>query len=184
MHADRPRIPPLDPPYPEAVQEDFAKLMPPGMAPIALFRTIAHNPRVLRRMRRGGLLDPGSIPVRAREIVILRATARCGAEYEWGVHVLFFARQAGLSEAEVAATVHGDAGAWAEPAEADLVRLVDALHETASVDDALWASLRRHYDEAQLIELAMLAGLYHAVSFVCNVSAVRPEQAAPRFPAG
>jgi len=36
-----------------AVAEDLAKLMPPGVEPIALFRALAHNP-LLRRLRRGG----------------------------------------------------------------------------------------------------------------------------------
>lgn len=54
------RIAPLKEPYPPKVLEDFDKLMP-GMEPLRLFRTLAHNPRVLRRVRRGGLLDPGSI---------------------------------------------------------------------------------------------------------------------------
>src|SRR5262249_23183295 len=70
------RINPLAPPYADRLAEDFAALMPPGVPPIALFRTLAKNPRVLRRVRRGGLLDPGSITVRQREIVILRTTAR------------------------------------------------------------------------------------------------------------
>ena len=37
------------------VAEHLEKLMPPGRAPLALFRTVAHNPRVLGRLRRGGL---------------------------------------------------------------------------------------------------------------------------------
>src|SRR5262245_15400111 len=99
------RISPAEPPYDPQVAEDFAKLMPPGMPPIALFRVLAKNPRVLGRVRRGGLLDPGSISVRQREIVILRTTARAGAEHEWGVHAAFFAGAAGLDPAALAATV-------------------------------------------------------------------------------
>lgn len=34
---------------------------------------------------------------------------------------------------------------------------------------------------AQIIELTMLAGLYHAVSFVVNVAGVEPEPWAPRW---
>src|SRR5579871_6669915 len=85
-----PRLEPLPPPYRPSVTEDFSKLMPPGVEPLGLFKTLAHNPRVLGRVRRGGLLDPGSISIRARELVILRTTALCGAEYEWGVHAAFF----------------------------------------------------------------------------------------------
>jgi alkylhydroperoxidase family enzyme len=174
------RIPPLEPPYAPEVEEDLRKLMPPGVAPLALFRTVAHNPRVLGRLRRGGLLDPGSISVREREIVILRTTARCGAEYEWGVHVHFFARAAGLSDAQVAATVH-DADVWS-PRERLLIELADALHESAAVPEPLWAALAVELRPAQLIELVTLAGLYHMVSFLVRATQLPPEPGAARFP--
>src|SRR5260370_40999539 len=123
------RIAPLAPPYSDRVGEDFAALMPPGVPPIALFRTLAKNPRVLRRIRRGGLLDPGSITVRQREIVILRTTARAGAEYEWGVHAAFFGSAAGLSDAELAATVIAGPDALCCNEEATLlVRLAAEMH--------------------------------------------------------
>jgi rubrerythrin len=74
------------PPYSQEVTAALEKLSLPGMAQLALFRTLAHNPRVLQRIQRGGLLDPGSISVRLRELTILRSCALCRAEYEWGVH--------------------------------------------------------------------------------------------------
>jgi alkylhydroperoxidase family enzyme len=154
------------------------------MDPLVLFRVVAHNPRVLGRMRRGGLLDPGSLTVRQRELVILRTTARCRSEYEWGVHVAFFGGAAGLSEAEVAATVRGTSadGSWSRE-DALLIALADALHDHASIDDALWAELASVFREAQLVELLFLAGLYHAVSYVTNATRLDPEPGAPRFPA-
>ncbi|MGH8453975.1 MAG: carboxymuconolactone decarboxylase family protein [Nevskiales bacterium] len=177
------RIPTLDPPYTAEVTEHFAKLMPPGMEPLKLFRTVAHNPRVLGRMRRGGLLDKGSITPREREIMILRTCARCGAEYEWGVHVAFFGRQAGFSEAQMHATVLGaaDDPAWSAD-EQLLIRLADELHDSAQVSDALWSQLATRWQAGQLIELMMLAGLYHAVSYVINGTGVELEANAPRFP--
>src|SRR3546814_9785408 len=72
------RLEPLSPPFDPAAAEVLAQ-MP---ADLALFRTVAHNPRVLSRWRGGGLLDKGSVSLRQREIVILRTTARLGAEYE------------------------------------------------------------------------------------------------------
>lgn len=177
------RIPPLDPPYAAEVVEHFAKLMPPGMAPLKLFRVVAHNARVLGRMRRGGLLDKGSISVREREIVILRTCARCNAEYEWGVHVTAFGRQAGFTEEQIHASVLGgaDDAAWTD-ADRLLIRLADELHDTARLPDALWPELAARWQPAQLIELMMLAGLYHAVSFLVNGAAVPLEEHAARFP--
>ncbi len=178
-----PRIAPLEPPFDPEVAEHLQKLMPPGVDPLMLFRVVAHNPRVLGRMRRGGLLDPGSISLRQRELVILRTTARCRSEYEWGVHVAFFGGAAGFSDAQIAATVTGTAADAVWPADdALLIALADALHDGATIDDTLWTALERRFDEAQLVELVFLAGLYHAVSFVTNATRLAPEAGAARFP--
>ena len=104
-----PRLAPLDPPYPPALAAALEAMMPPGVPPLRLFRTLAHNPRILDKIRASNLLDRGSLSRREREIVILRATARAGGEYEWGVHVAFFAAKVGLTDSQVAATVQGDA---------------------------------------------------------------------------
>ena len=175
------RIPPLDPPYAAAVAEDFGKLMPPGMTPLGLFRTLAHNPRVLRRVHRGGLLDPGSISVRERELVILRTTALCRAEYEWGVHVAFFARAAGFDAAQIAATVTGDLAAFPD-AERPILELCEVLHRTAAVDDELWARLAATRRPDQLIELIALAGQYRTIAYFTNALGIALEPGAPRFP--
>ena len=179
------RLAPLEPPYADATAATLASMMPPGVPPLLLFRTIAHNPRVLEKIRASNLLDRGSLERRQREIVILRTTARCGCEYEWGVHVSFFAAKVGLGDAEVAATVHGGAEAtvWTQPERA-LIRLVDELHDTAHFSDALWTELRRHFRDDQLVELVVLAGFYHTISFVVNGLGVAREPSAPRFPLG
>lgn len=179
----KPRIAPLEPPYAEEIGTILTAMMPPGIPPLKLFRTLAHNPRVLGKIRASNLLDRGSLDRRDREIVILRTTARCGSEYEWGVHVAFFAGRVGLGDAEVAATVRRDGGpqAWNER-DATLVRLVDELHDTARVSDALWRDLRRHFREDQLVELVVLVGFYHTIAYVTNGFAVQLEDGAPRFP--
>ena len=177
------RIAPLTPPYDPPLATTLAAMMPPGLEPIALFRTLAHNPRILEKVRAGNLLDRGSIDRRDRELMILRTTARCGAEYEWGVHVAFFAPRVGLSDAQVAATVNAgaDAPVWT-PHDALLIRLSDALHDGATVADELWAALAAEWTADQLIELIVVAGFYHTVSFVVNALQVEREPFAARFP--
>ena len=74
--------------------------MPPGVPPIALFRTFARNLPMTEAMPGWGSYELGrdlSLSMRDREIVIDRTCARCGCEYEWGVHVAFFAERAGLT---------------------------------------------------------------------------------------
>ncbi len=176
-----PRIPPLTPPYSHEVEQTFQRLMPEGMRPLRLFRTVAHNPRVLRRMQRGGLLDEGSITVRQRELTILRTCALNGAEYEWSVHAAIFGAAAELDEPSLDATATGVAHDWADDERA-IIALCDALHQTSTIDDDLFSELHRHFDDAQILELTMLAGLYHAVSFLVNVADLEPEPWTPRWP--
>jgi alkylhydroperoxidase family enzyme len=177
-----PRIPPIEAPYPQDVQAEFDKLMG-GAPPLLLFRTVARNPRVLQRMMAGNLLDRGSISLRSRELAILRTCARCGAEYEWGVHVAIFGAKAQWTPAQLHSTVHGGAsdGCWS--AEDRLViRLADQLHDSSRVEDALWEEICAHFAPDQLLELTLLAGLYHAVSYLVNATGVQHEAFAPRFP--
>jgi alkylhydroperoxidase family enzyme len=178
-----PRLAPLDPPWPPALAATLEAMMPPGVPPLRLFRTLAHNPRILDKIRASNLLDRGSLSRREREIVILRATARAGGEYEWGVHVAFFAEKVGLAPAQVAATARGDAQdpVWS-PRERLLLRLVDQLHDSAGIDDALWAELAAAFEPAQLVELVVLAGFYRTISCVVNAFAIAPEENAPRLP--
>jgi len=181
---DAPRLAPAPRPYAPEIEAALAKLMPPGVEPLRLFRTLAHNERVLSRFLAGGLLDKGSLTLRERELAILRTCARAGSEYEWGVHVAFFAAKAGLSDAEVRATCAREptAGEFAKR-ELAILRLCDALHERSAVDDALWAELAAEFAPAQLVELIVLAGFYHTVAFATNALRIELELGAARFPA-
>jgi alkylhydroperoxidase family enzyme len=177
-----PRIAPLDPPYPPQMQADFDKRMR-GAPPLLLFRTVARNPRVLQRFMAGALLDRGSISLRSRELMILRTCARCGAEYEWGVHVAVFGAKAQWTPEQIRSSVHGSDGdpCW-EVEDRLVLRLADRLHDTHQVDDVLWQELAAHFAPEQLVELIMLAGKYHAVSYLVNALRVQREAFAPQFP--
>jgi len=179
----RGRIAPAERPYAADMEETLARLMPAGIAPLLLFRTVARDPRLFRRMMAGGLLDKGTLSLREREIAIDRTCARCGAEYEWGVHVALFGQRVGFGPAEEDALVcgHADAACWSAR-ERLIVRLVDQLHDSATIDDGLWAALAAEFEDAQLIELIMLAGAYHMISFLVNALALPRESFAARFP--
>ena len=169
-----PRIRPLDPPFAPEVEAELGRWMPPGSAlpPLALFRTLATDLPLAQAMHPLGsflLSRRFALSLREREIVIDRVCARCGCGYEWGVHVAAFGAAAGLGAEQVAATraPHVAADVWSER-EALLVRAVDELHERGRLDDDLWSALASHYDERQLLELLVLCGWYHLISFVAN----------------
>lgn len=186
MNTPPPRLAPLAPPYEPELQALLTRMTPPGAPDIlALFRTLAHHPVLAERMTGwGGFLlgRKASLPLRDREIVIARVCARCGAEYEWGVHVAAFAQAAGLDRAQNAAIADALSDLAALPArDRLLVRLADELHDTSTVGDALWAELSAGWTPSQLVELLMLAGWYRAISYVCNAAKVPLEPWAATF---
>ena len=54
------------------------------------------------------------------------------------------------------------------PRERLLLRLCDELHDSSTVSDELWTALAAEWSEQQLIELVVLAGYYHLISFATN----------------
>ena len=182
------RVAPVEPPYSAAVEEELRRWMPPGapLEPLLLFRTLGRNVPLAGAMYPLGsffLSRRFALGKREREIVILRVTARCGCEYEWGVHATAFGAAAGLDDALLRATVLGTADdpAWSE-SDRLLVRLVDELHDKARVSDELWGALASHWPAETLLELLVLVGWYHVIAYVGNGARVELEPWAQRFP--
>jgi alkylhydroperoxidase family enzyme len=182
MSSATPRIAPLTPPYPPEIQQQFDRIMR-GARPLLLFRVVAGHTRAWDKFRAGGLLDPGPLSLRQREIVINRTCALNRCEYEWGVHVAIFAGPARLTGEEVRATVQGEATSpcWS-PAEQALIAAVDALHHRATLTDAEFAALSAHCDEARILEIMLLCGFYRTVSYLANGLRLPLEETAARFP--
>jgi 4-carboxymuconolactone decarboxylase len=181
------RIEPLNPPYSAETDTMLKKWMPPGSdrEPLKLFRTLAVNPELSERMRPLGAYILGrhsQIEPREREIVIDRTCAVCGCEYEWGVHVAAFGELLGITSEKLAATATAkpDDAVWNER-EALLVQMVDELHATAQISPDLWAKMILHWNNQQMLELMVMVGWYHIISFVANGTQIELEAWAERF---
>jgi alkylhydroperoxidase family enzyme len=178
-----PRIAPAVLPYAPEIQARLDRVMPPGVEPLVLFRTLARDPRLFERFMGGGLLDQGHLTLRQREVVIHRVTAQCGSEYEWGVHVALFAKKAEFDEAQLRSLVYGaaDDACW-RPEDRLLIRFCDALHAECDIGDALWSELRGSFSEEAMLELLLLAGFYRTVSYLTRALRLPLEPFAARFP--
>ena len=177
------RMAPARPPYSAAVQATLDQLKTPGDQPLSLFRILARDERLFLRFTGGGLLDPGHLTLREREIVIHRVCALNAAGYEWGVHAAIFAGPAGLDAQELKATLAPGVAACWSPREALLIDLCDTVNAHADIDDLLWGRLAEILSEEARIELMMLAGFYRTVSLLVNALRLEPEPFAAPFPA-
>jgi len=62
-----------------------------------------------------------------------------------------------------------------------LLRAADELHDDACITDATWAALAERYDVPQLIEVPMVVGQYHLVSYTLNSLGVQRDEGVPGF---
>ena len=180
------RIEPAQPPYTEEVASRLAAMMPPGVPPIGLFRTFIRNLPMSTAMGGWGSYELSkrlSLTMRDREIVIDRTCARCKCEYEWGVHVAFFAERVGLTTEQISSITHGGASdeCWTSERDRMLIEVTDALHDNAQLDDHLWERMQTQLSDEQALDVFMLAGWYHAISYAASGARVELEPGAPRF---
>jgi alkylhydroperoxidase family enzyme len=161
-------------------------MMPPGVPPILLFRTLVRNLPMTEAMSTWGSYELSkqlSLSMRDREIIIDRTCALCHCEYEWGVHIDYFAQRVGFSVEQITSLTHGGPSdtCWENERDRVLIEAVDSLCATAQIKDALWESITQHFTENEILDLLMLTGWYHAICFTANVIHIDLEDGAPRF---
>jgi len=180
------RVPPATPPYAPEVQAVFDRLPRSWMPPFELFTVMARDPRLLQRFTRGAPIyfPETNLTVRQREVFLDRVTALCRCEYEWSLRIHYFAKEAGLTEEQVRATVHGSAedASWSAD-DRLLIRLADELNTSADVSDGLWRELAAALSPEAILELLLLAGYYRTIAYVADGLRLPLEpRATPRFP--
>ena len=173
MNAIEPRIQPVDIKLEEPLKSKMAEIFPAEMPSPALYRTIARNESLFIEMIDAkligptGLLDRKKFPPKVRELLILRTCALTRNEYEFNLHVQTISEAMGLSKEQIDdlksenLTEH----IWCE-SEISLIHLVDGLVKDIEVKQIVFENALKHFDESELIELALLVGLYTSVAMV------------------
>jgi alkylhydroperoxidase family enzyme len=146
---------------PEDVEGDAARALASPTGHMSLFRLMAHAPTTILPIMRLGraILGKQKLDGRLRELAILVALRLEGGRYEWPQHV-DIARSMGLGEAEIAAVERLDFVHPFAPPERAVVDFARQSVEDVRVDDAVFAALRRHLDEREVVELVFAIGYY------------------------
>jgi AhpD family alkylhydroperoxidase len=171
-----PRIPPVVEPD-EDQRERLAKApRTADGAPLGLFATLAHRPRLMTRVNAlgGALMFDSRIAARERELAILRTAGLSGCTYEITHHRGLGAR-AGLTDAEVDAAVDAAVAHPWGAADRALLQVVDEVASRADVSDARWSGLDGVLDAPQRLELLALVGFYRMLAGILNGARVAPD---------
>ena len=177
MRLNEPRIPPLDRSDWEGEVVELLSAAAESGQVYNIFKTLAHHPKLLKRWRvfANHVLFKSSLPVREREILILRVAWLCRAGYEWGHHVVI-ARQSGLSDKEIRRITEGpDAPGW-DTFDAALLRVADELRSDAFVSDGTWNVLAGRFNTQQVMDIVFTVGQYNLVSMALNSFGVQQDE--------
>ena len=181
-----PRIPPLKPSdFTNDAHEITQSLRKAsGAPPIShvpdYLATILRHPSLARLSLEIGrqMLGAPTLPLRERELAILRNAWLLQAPYEWGEHVKI-GKRVGLTSEEIARCTQGSSAPGWNEKERAILCTAEELYVDAMVTDETWAMLARHYNDMQLIELLIMIGQYTATAYVQNALRTKPDPGNP-----
>lgn len=154
--------------------------------PVNLYRALGNHPGLVAAWTEfaNAIRHDSRTPRALREIMILRTAIVARSEYEWAQH-LKMARKAGVREAQITALEGWQASPEFDAREKAALALTDAVM-ACNVTDAIHAEAKRHFTDAEFVELSLTAAFYAMVSRMLDAMRVEfdPDivEHSPRLP--
>jgi alkylhydroperoxidase family enzyme len=157
-------------PYPDLTQPQIAPLAERikaerGGRMLNLYHMLLHSPPVADGWRAllTAIRQQCRLPGRYREIAILQVAVLNRAEYEFQAHVPFALKE-GLTQAQLDSMKKNEAPQGLTEADRAVIDYTDAMTRAIEVPDAVFAAVRRHLGEREMVELTATVGAYNLVS--------------------
>jgi 4-carboxymuconolactone decarboxylase len=143
--------------------------------PPNLYKALANHPPLVAAWTEFSktLRHDTRTPRALRELVILRGAQLMRSEYEWAQH-LPMARKAGVRESQIANLAGWRASADFSAQEKAALALGEAV-TNGKVSDAVYAEARKHFDDHDYVEIALVAAFYAMVGRMLDAMAVQLE---------
>lgn len=138
-----------------------AEQMMGGFVPRSLF-TMAHRPEILQAflMLAAAINGPGTVDVGLKQLVAYVASSAAGCRY-CQAHTSAHAAHAGVAVGKIEHAFAFETSSLFSDAERAALRLArDASLVPNLVDATHFTALRRHFDEAQIVELVAVCALF------------------------
>ena len=144
--------------------------------PVNLYRALGNHPALTAAWTEfaNAIRHDSGTPRELRELMILRTAQIARSEYEWAHH-LRMARKAGVAEAKIAALSSWRGSAAFDAKERAALALTDAVM-ACNVTDEVHAEVRKHFNDAEFVELSLTASFYAMVSRMLDAMRVELDQ--------
>jgi len=138
-----------------------------------VLRTFAHNPALAAAFSQFNvhLLTENSMPVRLRQIAIMRLAWITKATYMWSSH-LSTSRSVGLEDDFYEPVKTGSGHPHFTLFENTVLAATDELVQTNDLSDETWNALRDGFDEKQMLDFLFTVGCYLGLAGTMNACRV------------
>jgi len=132
--------------------------------PVNLYRALGNHPGLVAAWTEfaNSIRHDSRTPRALRELMILRTAQIARSEYEWAHH-LRMARKAGVPEAQVSALAGWRDSTAFDARERAALALTEGVM-ACNVTDEVHAEVKRHFNDAEFVELSLTAAFYAMVS--------------------
>jgi len=136
-----------------------------------VLRTFAHHPALADVFSPLNihLLSTNTLPVKLRQIAIMRTAWLTRATYMWSSH-LQTSQSCGLSTDMYAPIRNGPDDPYFTPFEATVMRATDMVVADKTLDDAMWNALSAEWNAKQMLDFLFTVGCYVMVAGVMNAT--------------
>ena len=142
-----------------------------------LYRALLNSPPIAEGWLKlfTAIRQKSKLPGRYRELAILRVAVINGAEYEYGAHVPF-ALQEGVSREQIDALPGWQVSKRFDDRDRAILAYTDCVTREIRVPEAVFAEVRRHFDDRELVELTATVAGYNLVSRFLEAMCVDPQK--------
>ena len=136
--------------------------------------TFAHHPHLAELFSQLNihLLTTNTLPVKLRQMAIMRTAWIAKATYMWSSH-LNTSRLAGLDDGMYRPIRNGPDDPYFDDFERIVMIATDELVETRTLGDATWAALSAEWNEQQMLDFLFTVGTYVTVAGVMKATGVQ-----------
>jgi uncharacterized peroxidase-related enzyme len=141
-----------------------------------MFRTMAHRPEIFQTMiaHFEAILQTGTVPLRLKELVIVRTSQLNRCEYCLGSHTQI-ALKLGWSREQLENLTHYADRRDFTAAEKAALRLAEQMTLDANhIPEEDFDALREHFDEGEIVELMAAIGLFNYFNRFNNALQIEP----------
>lgn len=142
-----------------------------------VLRTFAHHPALANVFSQFNvhILSGSTLPVKERQIAIMRTAWITKATYMWSSH-LNTSRLCGLSDEIYAPIQRGADDPYFTEFERTVIRAAEDLVRDHEVSDANWRALRAEWNERQMLDFLFTVGCYVMIAGVMRSTGTQRQE--------